>query len=96
MAKNVPLSRMSCRHSMKLFKEMKKNAVFFLRFKTYYYLCSRKRPSGLFFVMGLTGFDGEMKWYASTRWLEGFHLNLSFQQINWQHTVCSRCLIEAQ
>ena len=53
-------------------------------------------PSGLFFVMGLTGFDGEMKWYVSTRWLEGFHHNLSFQQNNWQHTVCSRCLIEAQ
>ena len=46
--------------------------------------------------MGLTGFDGEMKWYVSTRWLVGFHLNLSFQENNWQQQVCSRCLIEVQ
>ena len=69
--------------------------LFVLKKKSY--LCTRKRPNAVFFhVMGLTGFDGEMKWYVSTRWLDGFHLNLSFQQINWQHTVCSRCLIEAQ
>jgi len=34
--------------------------------------------------MGLTGFDGEMKWYVSTRRLVGYLLNLSQQKINWQ------------
>ena len=33
---------------------------------------------------GLTGFDGEMKWYVSTRRLVGYLLNLSEQKINWR------------
>ena len=33
---------------------------------------------------GLTGFDGEMKWYVSTRRLVGSLHNLSQQKINWQ------------
>ena len=36
------------------------------------------------FVLGLTGFDGEMKWYVSTRRLEGSLHNLSSRKINWQ------------
>ena len=46
------------------------------------------------FVLGLTGFDGEMKWYVSTRRLVGSLLNMSQRKINWQQRVCSRCLIE--
>ena len=48
------------------------------------------------FHSGLTGFDGEMKWYVSTRSVGGLLLNLSLQAINWQQQVCSRCLVEAQ
>ena len=33
---------------------------------------------------GLTGFDGEMRWYVSTRRLVGYLLNLSEQKINWR------------
>ena len=36
------------------------------------------------FVLGLTGFDGEMRWYVSTRRLEGSLHNLSSRKINWQ------------
>ena len=36
------------------------------------------------YVLGLTGFDGEMKWYVSTRRLVGYLLKLSEQKINWQ------------
>ena len=36
------------------------------------------------FVLGLTGFDGEMKWYVSTRRLVGYLLKPSEQKINWQ------------
>ena len=35
-------------------------------------------------ILGLTGFDGEMRWYVSTRRLEGSLHNLSSQKINWQ------------
>ena len=33
------------------------------------------------YVLGLTGFDGEMKWYISTRRLVGYLLNLSEQKL---------------
>lgn len=33
---------------------------------------------------GLTGFDGEMKWYVSMRRLVGYLLNPSEQKINWR------------
>ena len=33
---------------------------------------------------GLTGFDGEMKWYVSTRRLVGSLHNLSQHKFNWQ------------
>ena len=36
------------------------------------------------FVLGLTGFDGEMKWYVSTRRLVGSLHNLSQRKFNWQ------------
>ncbi len=35
-------------------------------------------------ISGLTGFDGEMKWYVSMRRLVGYLLNLSEQKINWR------------
>ena len=34
--------------------------------------------------LGLTGFDGKMRWYVSTRRLVGYLLKLSEQKINWQ------------
>lgn len=45
-------------------------------------------------ISGLTGFDGEMKWYVSTRSLDYSLLNLSGQKINWRKQLRSRCLIE--
>ena len=48
------------------------------------------------FISGLTGFDGEMKWYVSTRSLDYSLLNQSSQKINWRKQLRSRCLIEAQ
>ena len=33
---------------------------------------------------GLIGFDGEMRWYVSTRRLVGSLHNLNQQKINWQ------------
>ena len=36
------------------------------------------------FLLGLTGFDGEMKWYVSTRRLVGSLLNPSQRKFNWQ------------
>ena len=35
-------------------------------------------------ISGLTGFDGEMKWYVSMRRLVGYLLNHSEQKINWR------------
>jgi len=35
-------------------------------------------------ISGLTGFDGEMKWYVSMRRLVGYLLNPSEQKINWR------------
>ena len=46
-------------------------------------------------ISGLTGFDGEMKWYVSTRSLDYSLLNQSSQKINWRKQLRSRCLIEA-
>ena len=39
---------------------------------------------GRHILSGLTGFDGEMKWYVSTRSLDYSLLNLSGQKINWR------------
>ena len=36
------------------------------------------------YVLGLTGFDGEMKWYVSTRSGDCRLHNLCGQKINWQ------------
>jgi len=47
------------------------------------------------YISGLTGFDGEMKWYVSTRSLDYSLLNQSSQKINWRKQLRSRCLIEA-
>ena len=62
--------------------------------KKYLVFCSLNRifaaelASGRFIyvilILGLTGFDGEMRWYVSTRRLEGSLHNLSSQKINWQ------------
>ena len=49
---------------------------------------------GRHILSGLTGFDGEMKWYVSTRSLDYSLLNLSGQKINWRKELRSRCLIE--
>ena len=46
--------------------------------------------------LGLTGFDGKMRWYVSTRRLAGSLLNLSLRKINWRNKIRSRCLIEVQ
>ncbi len=37
----------------------------------------QRHPIFTYFSLGLTGFDGEMKWYVSTRRLVGYLLNLS-------------------
>jgi len=47
------------------------------------------------YISGLTGFDGEMKWYVSTRRFGCFLPNQSNQRINWRKQLRSRCLIEA-
>ncbi len=47
-------------------------------------------------ILGLTGFDGEMKWYVSTRRLLGSLHNLNQEKFNWRNKVRSRCLIEVQ
>lgn|GEM_PF-646901 len=62
---------------------MRMLAVFSLKifgnFKFSPYLCTEIRK-----FSGLTGFDGEMKWYVSMRRLVGYLLNPSEQKINWR------------
>ena len=58
--------------------------------------CRIFAPTFTVLLTGLFGFDSGLRWYVSTRSVGGWLLNLSYQQINWQQSVCSRCLIEAQ
>ena len=51
---------------------------------------------GRHILSGLTGFDGEMKWYVSTRSVVSLLLNISYQTINWRKQLRSRCLTEVQ
>ena len=76
-----------------LVKFLKIIAKIFHRYNVFVYLCSRKRISE---TLGLTGLDGELKWYVSTRSGDCRLHNLCGQKINWQQRVCSRCLIEVQ
>ena len=39
------------------------------------------RFSAKYYFMGLTGFDGKMRWYVSMRRLVGYLLNLSEQKL---------------
>ena len=50
----------------------------------------------LLHYLGLTGFDGGMKWYVSTRSGDCRLHNHFGRKINWQQRVCSRCLVEVQ
>ena len=63
------------------FKEKtKKFPKIFGYFKNSLYLCTLVIKE----ISGLTGFDGEMKWYVSMRRLVGYLLNPSEQKINWR------------
>ena len=63
------------------FKEKsKKIPKIFGYFKISLYLCTQVIKE----ISGLTGFDGEMKWYVSMRRLVGYLLNPSEQKINWR------------
>ena len=63
------------------FKEKtKKFPKIFGDFKKTFYLCTLVIKE----ISGLTGFDGEMKWYVSMRRLVGYLLNPSEQKINWR------------
>ena len=63
------------------FKEKaKKIPKIFGDFKKTFYLCTLVIKE----ISGLTGFDGEMKWYVSMRRLVDYLLNPSEQKINWR------------
>ena len=64
----------------------------FWKFANKLYFCS---PITIF-ILGVTGFDSEPRWYVSMRSDDcGLHNHVG-QKINWRNKVRSRCLNEVQ